>query len=232
MKTHYMSVENIPMLLWGGKSNKVFLYIHGQFGSKTGAEAFAQVANEYNWQVISFDLPEHGVRIQEKNTFVPWFVIPELQKIMRFIKKYWERVSLYAESIGAWFSLLGLNNEIFEKCLFVSPVVDMYLLVSTIMKNENISENQLQKSKIIQTKAGQTLSWNYLQYIKQHPILKCFCNVKILYGGQDELIEQNRIIQFAKEFNCDVTIFEKAKHWFGAKDQLPLLKIWLHSCFQ
>lgn len=230
MEKKAFSINNTPSLLWGKSSNKLFLYIHGKFGNKEVAETFATIAADYGWQVLSFDLPEHGSRKKEKETFVPWLIVPEILDIMAYAKQRWNVISLFAESIGAWFSLLSLNDELFEQCLFVSPLLDMQQFFNDIMKKDNISENQLKIEQRISTSIGQTLSWDYLSYVRQHSIDKWLTQTKILYGEQDELIARNTVELFCKRFNCELTIAHNAKHWFGAEQQLPVLKKWITGC--
>ena len=95
-------IEDIPAIIWGAPSQKIYLYIHGQGGYKEEANGFANIACRHDWQVLSIDLPEHGERKHEKNSFVPWKVVPELLTVMEFVKCHWSHVSLFANSIGAW----------------------------------------------------------------------------------------------------------------------------------
>ena len=57
-----MIISGIPAALYGKRSDKVFLFVHGQFGCKEEAERFAEVTNPLGWQVLAIDLPEHGGR--------------------------------------------------------------------------------------------------------------------------------------------------------------------------
>ncbi len=51
------------------KSNNLYLFIHGKHSYKEEAEQFAKLVEPYNYQVLSFDLPEHGERKNEKIRF-------------------------------------------------------------------------------------------------------------------------------------------------------------------
>ena len=53
METSHLYIENIPAIIWGLSSNKIFLYVHGQGGNKEEAKVFASIANRYGWQVLS-----------------------------------------------------------------------------------------------------------------------------------------------------------------------------------
>ena len=55
-------VEDIPAVLWGEPSDKIYIYVHGKQGYKEYAEGFAEVAEDKGYQTLSFDLPKHGER--------------------------------------------------------------------------------------------------------------------------------------------------------------------------
>lgn len=50
----------------------------------------------------------------------------------------------------------------------------------------NVTEQDLYKEKEIETSFGETLSWEYLCYVREHPVV---WNIptKILYGDKDNL---------------------------------------------
>ena len=154
-------IRNIPAILWGSPSEKIYIYIHGQGGNKEEAEFFSKIVGKFGWQVISIDLPEHGERINEKDMFNPWCIVPELKTLLAFTKEKWSEISLYANSIGAYFSMLAYEYEKITSCLFVSPVLDMKQLILDMMSWANVTPIELEKEQTIETDFGQTLSWKY-----------------------------------------------------------------------
>ncbi len=58
-------ISNIPAVLWGDKSEKIFIAVHGNMSNKEDAviQILAEEADRKGYQVLSFDLPEHGERI-------------------------------------------------------------------------------------------------------------------------------------------------------------------------
>ena len=72
MKKTHIKISNIPAIVWGEYSNKVYLYIHGQGGNKEEADNLANIICQYGWQILSIDLPEHGERKEEDISFTPW----------------------------------------------------------------------------------------------------------------------------------------------------------------
>ncbi|HEX9062915.1 MAG TPA: alpha/beta hydrolase [Clostridia bacterium] len=226
MKKEYFQIRGIPSVLWGEHSKNLFLFIHGQGGSKEEAETFAEIAGNYDWQVLSIDLPEHGERKEEKNTFDPWHTVPELLTVIKYAKSHWDSIALRATSIGAWFSMLSFANENLKRCLFVSPIVDMKQLIHNMMLWAGVTEDQLRLEKIIPTSFGQTLSWEYLSYVKKHPIIRWDFPTEILYGHKDNLTEHNIVENFTKHFGCRLTVLENGEHWFHTPEQLKVLDEW------
>ncbi len=68
-------------------------------------------------------------------------------------------ISLYACSLGAYFSLVAWRDVIFRKCLFLSPVLDMERLIRNMMRWTGVTEERLREEKEIPTSFGETLSW-------------------------------------------------------------------------
>lgn len=65
MITKKIRINNIPAIIWGEKSDKVYLFVHGKMSSKEAAEEVAKIAEQKGYQTISFDLPQHGERTEE-----------------------------------------------------------------------------------------------------------------------------------------------------------------------
>ena len=224
-----LAINGIPAVLWGISSRKIYLYVHGQGGCKEEAKVFAEIACRFGFQVLSMDLPEHGERINGTVTFEPWNIIPELSEIMRFVKSRWKQISLYASSIGAWFSMLSFGNEQLKNCLFVSPVLDMEKLILKMMVWANVSQAQLEQQLFIPTDFGQTLSWDYWKYVLEHPIRQWKFPTEILYGENDALIDRDCVEQFSQKFDCNLTIAKNCEHWFHTEQQLNIMCDWIRK---
>lgn len=221
-----MIIENIPAVIYGNQSDKVYLFVHGQGGNKEEAESFAEIVTEKGWQVLSIDLPEHGERKEETERFYPWIVVPELQKIWKYMRAHWKQVSLIANSIGAWFSMLAFQDKKINKSLFVSPIIDMEHLIHNMMQWAGVTEERLEIEKSIPTTFGQTLSWKYLLYAKQNPVSRWNCKTKILYGSADNLTERSIVDAFVHHFGCELKVMDNGEHWFHTEEQLAFLHEW------
>ena len=221
--------HHIPAVLYGDNSEKLFLYIHGKMGSKEEAAHLAEIVYPMGYQVLSIDLPGHGERTGEMERFVPWEVVPELQAVYANTQKRWKKISLYANSIGAYFSLLALRDAKLEKSLLVSPILDMEKLIRDMMGWAGVTQEQLKEAGEIPTAFGETLSWNYLTYAAEHRITEWDSPTAILYAGQDHLTSRQTVDDFAQRFGCTVTVMENGEHWFHTEEQMAVLDAWLQQ---
>ena len=229
MKEKRITVQEIPAVLYGNSSEKLFLYIHGKMGRKEEAARFAEIVCPKGYQALSVDLPGHGERTAEMERFVPWEVVPELQAVYGFARQRWETISLYANSIGAYFSLLAYREAKPEKSLFVSPILDMEKLIRDMMGWAGVTREQLKAAGEIPTAFGETLSWKYLTYAEDHRITRWDSPTAILYAGQDHLTARKTVDDFARQFGCTVTVMENGEHWFHTEEQLAVLDAWLQK---
>ena len=229
MKEERFIIQNVPSILYGDSSESLFLYIHGKMGCKEEAARFAEIVCPKGYQVLSIDLPGHGERTGEMERFVPWEVVPELQAVYGFARQRWKKISLYANSIGACFSLLAFREAKLEKSLFVSPILDMEKLIRAMMGWAGVTQEQLKAAGEIPTAFGETLSWKYLTYVAERRITKWDSPTAILYAGQDHLTAWETVDDFARRFGCTVTVMENGEHWFHTEEQLAVLDAWIRK---
>lgn len=225
MKTERFTLKNIPLLLIGEPSRKVYLYVHGKNGSKEEALDFAELACPAGYQVLALDLPEHGERKNAPERLLPWVVLPELQLIYQYAKVHWRSVSLRATSIGAWFSMLALQAKPLRSALLLSPVVDMEDLITNMMQWANVSEAQLKEIGEVSTDFDETLSWQYLCWVREHPY-RWKVPTQVLYGAMDNLTSRAVLEQFKQRTGAHLTIMEEGEHWFHTELQLAVLQEW------
>ena len=84
------------------------------------------------------------------------------------------------------------------------------------------------KKKQIITQSGAVLSWDYLSYVRTHPV-KWTIPTHILYGDQDDLTSADTIKQFAYKVNADLTIMRNGEHWFHIEEQMIFLDNWVKT---
>lgn len=219
-----------PYLCYGQTSDQVCLFLHGQSGHKEEGERFAQIANPKGWQVVAIDLPQHGQRQGGAEPFLPWVVVPELEQVWQELQGRWKRIALRANSIGAWLAMLALAGKPVDTCLFVSPVVDMENLIQTMMTWAGVTEERLEREREIPTDFGQTLSWDYLKYVRQHPVHALSAHTNILYGDQDNLVPQPVVEYFARAEGAHLTVYPGGEHWFHTPEQMKVMGTWEERC--
>jgi len=222
-------IDKIPAVVWGDESQRVIVAVHGNMSNKedTVIRMLAEEAVQRGCQVLSFDLPEHGER---KNDGIPCKVqlcVKDLRKIMEFAKSRWSQISLFANSMGAYFSLLEYKDEPLRQALFLSPVVDMGRIIDNMMTWFQISADQLEREREIETPIGQTLYWDYYCYVKDHPVEKWACPTSILYGEKDDLCERDAIESFVRRYDCRLEISKTGEHFFHTPEQLKAFQGWL-----
>ena len=225
----YFKIENIPAILWGESSENIFIAVHGNMSNKEDdiIQIFAKEAVSLGYQVISFDLPEHGERVEEDIKCKVWDCVRELNLIMNYVKQNWNNISLFACSMGAYFSLLAYKDDFIKQSLFISPVLNMKRIIDNMMIWFDIDEEYLKSKQTVKTPIGQNLYWDYYCYVKDNPIDKWNIPTNILYGLKDDLCESDIVFKFVKRFNCNITVMNKGEHYFHTQEQLKFFKQWV-----
>jgi len=221
-------IQSIPAIIWGPPSENIYIFVHGKLSQKEEAETFAEIAVRKGYQVLSFDLPEHGERKKEAYRCTVQNGVHDLQVISDFVNTRWNNISLYGCSLGAYFSLVAYQDIPFNKCLLLSPILAMEQLIKNMMEWFNVSEELLEEKQEITTLIGETLSWQYYSYVKEHPIIKWKNKTYILYGSDDNLTPRSVVDAFVKKFHCDLEVLENGEHYFHTKEQLEVLSKWLN----
>lgn len=193
---------------------KLIIYIHGKGGNADEAEHYRQLFSDCG--VIGFDYTAQTPR-DAKTEFSEYF---------DSISKGYEAVSIIANSIGAYFAMSSLCDKKIEKAYFISPVVDMERLISDMMAWENVTEIELAERKEIPTGFGETLSWDYLCYVRKNPI-KWNIAAHILYGENDNLTSYETIKGFAEKNGATLTVMKNGGHWFHTEEQMNFLDRWI-----
>ena len=150
MKIDRINISNIPSIIWGEKSNRVFIAVHGNMSNKEDEviKILAEKVTSNGYQVLSFDLPEHGERKDNTNYLCKvQNCVNDLKLIMEYAKANYEEINLWACSMGAYFSLLAYKNENIEQCIFLSPVVKMKVMIDNMMLWSNTTENELREKQ-------------------------------------------------------------------------------------
>lgn len=228
---HNGNIE-IPAILWGKSGDKIIIAVHGDMSNKedTIIELLAKNVIPKGYCVLSFDLPEHGGRKNDNYECNPQNSISDLRAVYAYAKTHGNNIPLFSCSIGAYFSLLAFRDIVFEKSLFLSPVVNMERVIQNMMTGFQINERQLQEEKKIPLPIGKTLDWDYYSYVKQHPIdFDWKSSLTILSGAKDMLTPKKHIKDFSDRQNAELTILENGEHYFHTSEQLHAFEMWLNG---
>ncbi len=195
---------------------QLVIYVHGKGGTAEEAEHYKAFVKDSD--VIGFDYKSQK----------PWEAIREFTAFYDEHTRGYDTVILIANSIGAYFSMLSLHEKKIDKAFFISPVVDMEKLITDMMTWANVSEKDLRKQLEITTSFGETLSWEYLCFVREHPV--CWeKKTHILYGENDNLTSEETMMNFAERIDAPLTIMKDGEHWFHTEEQMKFLDDWLEE---
>ena len=159
-------------------------------------------------------------------TFSLWETGREIHEAVSRLKTEFESIILIANSIGAFFSMNANLNGLIEKAYFISPVVNMEKLICDMMKWANVTEAELEQRRIIPTDFGEELSWEYLCYVRKHP-LNWQVPTSILYGENDNLTSLETMKNFAEKHGANLTVMKGGEHWFHTEEEMNFLDEWI-----
>ena len=227
MDKELTSIQGIPAIVWGPPSGRVYLFVHGKCASKEDAEALARIVVPKGYQVLSFDLPEHGERKEEGRLCNVQNGVEDLNTVMDLVRSKWPSVSLFANSLGAYLSLVAFRNFSFENCLFSSPILDMQRLIENMMGWFKVTAAELEAQGEIPTPIGEPLSWAYYRYVKAHPVEVWNSPTAILYPELDNLTELAVVEDFKRRFGAQIQIVPASEHYMHTEAELEILDRWM-----
>ena len=190
------------------------IYIHGKNGSADECEFYKPLFPEYD--VVGIDYKAE----------TPWQARSEFPNLYNNLCENGDKVILIANSIGSYFAMQSLADKRIDRAFFISPIVDMERLILNMMKWAGVTEKELIEFGEIETSFGETLSCEYLCYVRKHPI-KWDIPTEILYGGNDSLTSIDTVTSFAERTGAELTVMENGEHWFHTDEQMRFLDSWL-----
>ena len=109
---------------------RLIVYVHGKGGSAQEAEHYKSLFPKD--EVIGFDYRSQ----------TPWQAKKEFFAFFTEQRGRCEHLTLIANSIGAFFSLLSLDETLVDAADLISSVVDMEKLICNMMKWANVTERE------------------------------------------------------------------------------------------
>ncbi len=192
------------------------LYIHGKGGSADEAAHYAPL------------FPGRRVLGLDYRGATPWEAGAEVRAALEKLKTEYDRVTLIANSIGAYFSMHAGIDGLIGRAYFISPIVDMEGLILGMLSRAGATEAELRARGTIPTDFGEELSWEYLSYVRAHPI-RWAAPTAILYGESDALTPREAVEAFAREHGAALTVMPGGEHWFHTPEQLRFLDDWIRK---
>ena len=192
------------------------VYVHGKGGSAAEAKHYKPL------------FPESKVTGFDYRSQTPWEAREEFPAIFAAQRQWGGHLTLIANSIGAYFSLSALDETLVDRAYFISPVVDMEKLILDMMRWANVTEAKLAEKGEIAADFGETLSWRYLCYVREHPV-SWDVPTAILYGEHDDLTSMETISDFARRHSAGLTVMPGGEHWFHTPEQMRFLDDWLRD---
>lgn len=193
---------------------KAVIYIHGKGGKAEEAMHYRPLFPDCD--VIGF----------EYKAQTPWEAVGEFPKLFDGACEKYASVVLIANSIGAYFAMNALTDKPIEKAYFISPVVDMSQLIVDMMAWAGVTEEELREKSKIETAFGETLSWYYLCYAREHPV-RWTVPTQVLYGEKDHLTSFQTMSAFAERAGATLTVMPGGEHWFHTEEQMAFLDRWI-----
>lgn len=193
---------------------KGLIYIHGKGGTAGEAGHYSTL------------FPEYDVTGLDYSADTPWEAETEFSAFFDAFQREHGEVSIVANSIGAFYAMNALSDKTIEKAYFISPVVNMEKLIRDMMQWAGVSETELRAAGKIETTFGETLSWEYLTWVRTHPFTWRLPTA-ILYGERDHLQSPETVRAFASGAGASLTVMPGGEHWFHTEEQMAFLDQWI-----
>ena len=195
METEYLTIGEVSAVVLGPHSQKAFLFVHGAGGNKEEAVPFAEIAVPLGYQVIGIDLPVMAS---------PSVVLSLLSAVKCYLDRYYSSVSVRANSIGCWYSLLAFQEQGVEQAMFVSPTLDMKTFIDCSGQKDE----------------------EYYSWVVENPVSSWKSPTFILRPDIDLVVNEKVYEAFTGRVQCVVQIMENGEHWFHTPEQLAVLRTW------
>jgi len=234
MKKTTIQINDIPCLIFGESSENVVLVVHGLQSHKEDnfTLKLAEILTANDYQILSFDLPEHGERKNQLINFSIAQCLSDLKEVMNFCKRNYKSINLAACSYGAVLSLFAYHNEVIQKCCFLSPVIDLRELTERLLSAESVTIDELFNAKIVKLSNGINVNYEDYKFLLNHKITHWEHLTSILYGKKDTLISLSTITNFCDLYHAELNISQNSEHYFHTLEDMNVVTDWIKSVFE
>ncbi len=249
-KTH-IKIETgstvIPAVWWGDEREKVIIATHGNMSNKEDLDitALAEVAVSKGYGVLSYDQPQHGNRRGDSYLCIPHHCKNDLLAVYEHAKAQSEKISMFSVSMGAFYTMLAYPDlKGVERIMFLAPILNAIRMVEGLQAVLGISDEYLnqvgtiyltdeQRHKVgeIPLPKGQTVDWDYKQYVLRHAVdsLEPHCGIDIVYGVHDAMSKSGEAEEFVTRYGGTVSYLDDCEHYFHDREQLQKMSEWLRE---
>ena len=221
-------LDGVPALRWGKPGGRAVIGVHGQFSNKHDPvmARCGDVIASWGDQLITFDLPAHGDR-QDDKAFTPMDASPEVRAFAQLARSQSTEVSLLANSIGAYFSLCDTPAGTFEHAWLVSPLLDLEYYIRDIMAEYSVTDERLEAQTVIDTPRG-VLERPYLRFVEEHPA-QLNAPSWIIRGDQDEMVPLDTLSRFVGAPGVELVQVEGGQHFLGQPPHIDTVVAWFEE---
>lgn len=230
MKKERININGIPAILWGDESTQIVIVTHGSQSHKE--DRFIQCCAENlckrGFQVLSFDLPEHGERKAKLPIHTVRQAIEDLNEIYNYSNQRYSSIIGIGCSLGAYYTLVAYQRKPLKYGALLSPVVDLIELTHQMLENDSRTIEDVMIQNEITLSNGIVVRYEDYQYLRDHQVSKITFPLSILYGLNDKLISYRSIEKFISKHDCECIISDKSKHYFHTKEDMIQIDQWLN----
>ncbi len=221
-------LDGIPALRWGKPGGRAVVGVHGQFSNKLDPvmSHCGDVIALRGDQLITFDLPTHGDR-QDDKAFTAMAANPEVRAFAQLARSQSTEVGLLASSIGAYFSLCDTPAGTFERAWLVSPLIDLEYYIRDVMAEYSVTDEQLEAETVIDTPRA-VLEWPYLRFVEDHPA-RLGIPSWIIRGDQDGMVPLDALSRFVSAPGVELVQIEGGQHFLGQPPHLGTVVAWFEE---
>lgn len=203
MNIEYLEIGGIPAKLYRAENaTGTVLAVHGFAGSKESAaiEGLASIVCEKGLNVLTYDLPAHGVRTESAEQLAAERCIGEMIAVERYIEqRLGGEMYAFATSFGGMCLLHRLEQaaDRFKKILLRVPAVNMArsLVTITAMTDRDFSmEKAKEQGFVIRMAKEYRIPYHFYEQL-----LQCHClresakwnsgRIFTVYAEKDELVD-------------------------------------------
>lgn len=104
----------------------------------------------------------------------------------------------------------------------------MERIIRDMMAAAGVSEERLRAERLIPVEGGPPLDWDYLDYVRTHPVRFAWESpTSILYGENDALCVWPEIAAFSRRYGAEVRVLPGGEHFFHTAGQLSAFDDWV-----